>query len=75
MPKKDITIFVANVQGLMVFNRESLRAHLTEFECHSEKEILSLYNRGMLTSEEEAKYKVWELQKKELDKLGLTALL
>ena len=34
MPKKDITIFVANVQGLMVFNKEGLRAHLTELEFH-----------------------------------------
>ena len=34
MPKKDITIFVANVQGLMVFNKEDLRVYLTELEFH-----------------------------------------
>ena len=34
MPKKDITIFVANVQGLMVFNKEGVRANLTELEFH-----------------------------------------
>ena len=34
MQKKDITILVVNIQGLLVFNKDGVRANLTELEFH-----------------------------------------
>lgn len=76
--RKDFELIQDAMLGKSISDKEFIArqdATSKKLEGASEEEILSLYNKGMLTSEEEEKYKVWEIQKRELDKLGLTTLL
>ena len=76
--RKDFELIQDAMLGKSISDKDFIArqdATSKKLEGASKEEILSLYNKGMLTSEEEAKYKVWEIQKRELDKLGLTTLL
>jgi len=70
--RKDFELIQDAMLGKSISDKDFIArqdATSKKLEGASEEEILALYNKGLLTSAEERKYKVWELQKRELDKI------